>query len=528
MFINIYNYKYMKPITQILKKYKINTDNCINYGKYLAKIEPIFKKPNQSNKLILVTATSPTPAGEGKTTVSIGLNDGLNKIGMSSVAALREPSMGPVFGAKGGANGGGKSQIIPKDDIDFHFTGDMHAITAANNLISACIDNEVYWNSDLQIDPKKIIWKRVIDMNDRGLRQITVNIDPKKNISYNTGFDITAASELMAIFCLAKNNDDLRNRIDNILVAYTKKDKPVYVKQLGITNAVLKILKYAFWPNAVQSLEGNLALIHGGPFANIAHGCNSIAATNTAMNIAKYTVTEAGFASELGAEKFLDIVTKEINKFPNAIVLVTSIRSLKMHGDLNNPKALEIGLDNLQRHINNISNFHIPFIVAINKFATDTTKEIATIKKFLEKQGIEYSLCSNFIDGSKGTVDLAKKVVKLCNKTSKPTRTYSMTDSINEKITKIVKKCYGAKGVEYSPLAAKKLKQFAKYKDHYICMAKTPISFTDDAKILTVDKPFTIHVKDLVLVNGAKFIVVLTGDIFRMPGLPRIPAAKKM
>ncbi|MDE7434174.1 MAG: formate--tetrahydrofolate ligase [Mycoplasmoidaceae bacterium] len=365
-------------------------------------------------------------------------------------------------------------------------------------------------------------------MNDRGLRNITVNVDLKKNISYKSGYDITAASELMAIFCLAKNLDDLKERINNILVAYSKTNKPIYVKDLGIVNAILKILKYAFKPNAVQSLEGNLALIHGGPFANIAHGCNSIVATNTAMNIADYTVTEAGFASELGAEKFLDIVANEINKFPNAIVLVTSIRSLKMHGDVNNPNALEVGLDNLQRHINNLKNFKIPFMVAINKFATDSANEIAQISKFLEKQKIEYSLCTNFVDGSKGTTDLAKKVVKLCAKSSKPQRIYSTSDSVKDKIKKIAAKCYGAKDVVYSPLAQTKLKQLAKYKQHYICMAKTPISFTDDPKVLTVDKPFSIHVKDLVLVNGAKFIVVLTGDIFRMPGLPKTPAAKEM
>ncbi len=523
----------MRNINKILKKYNVPTSGCINYGEYVAKIKPIFKTPKKSSKLILVTATSPTPAGEGKTTVSIGLNDGLNKIGKSSIVAIREPSMGPVFGAKGGANGGGKSQVIPKDEIDFHFTGDMHAITAANNLIAACVDNEVYWNSPLNIDVNKIIWKRVVDMNDRGLRNITVNIDPNKNISYKTGFDITAASELMAIFCLSKNLTELRNKIDNIIVAYSKKNKPVYVKDLGITNAILKILNTAFYPNAVQSLEGNLALVHGGPFANIAHGCNTIITTNTALNIGDYTVTEAGFASELGAEKFMDIVTNELGKFPNAIVLVTSLRSLKMHGgatDLSKEdlSSLKKGFDNLQRHINNIKNFNVPFVVGINKFYTDSPKEIKLIQKFLTEQKIPFSLCTNFADGSKGTIDLAKKVVKLCAKKSSAKRIYELNDSLETKVKKIVTKCYGAKGVIYSDLAKTKLKEFSKLKGYYICMAKTPASLTDDANISVIDKPFNIHVKDIILANGAKFIILLTGSIFRMPGLSKCPQAKKM
>ncbi len=524
----------MKNLVNILKEYKVDVDSAITYGKYIAKIKPIFKKPAANKKLILVTATSPTPAGEGKTTVSIGLNDGLNKIGKSSIVAIREPSMGPVFGAKGGANGGGKSQVVPKEDIDFHFTGDMHAITAANNLIAACVDNEIYWNSSLNIDPNKIIWKRVVDMNDRGLRQITVTIDPKKNITYKTGFDITAASELMAIFCLSKNIDELTNKINNIVVAYTKDNKPVCVKQLGITNAILKILHTAFYPNAVQSLEGNLALIHGGPFANIAHGCNTIIATNTAMNIADYTVTEAGFASELGAEKFIDIVTNELDKFPNAIVLVTSLRSLKLHGgqtgDLSseNIEALKNGFDNLQRHINNIKNFNIPFVVAINQFHTDTKNEINTIQKFLTQQKIPFSLCTNFANGSKGTIDLAKKVVALCNKCSNATRIYELTNSLKTKVEKICKKCYGARKVVYSDLAQTRLKDFSKLKGYYVCMAKVPGSLTDDPTISVIDKPFDIHVKDIVLANGAKFIILLTGSIFRMPGLSKEPQAKKM
>lgn len=372
-----------------------------------------------------------------------------------------------------------------------------------------------------------------MDMNDRGLRNVVVNIDPKKNISYKTGFDITAASELMAIFCLSKNIDELKSKINNIIVAYSKKNKPIYVKDLKITNALLRILNTAFYPNVVQSLEGNLALVHGGPFANIAHGCNSIIATNTALNIGNYTVTEAGFASELGAEKFIDIVTNELGKFPNAIVLVTSLRSLKLHGgctDLakEDVKSLEKGFDNLERHINNIKNFNVPFIVAINQFHTDSPKEIKTIQTFLTDQNIPYSLCTNFVNGSKGTTDLAKKVVELCEHKSVGKRIYSLSDPLEIKINKIITKCYGASKCEYSELASKKLKEFSKLKGYYVCFAKTPASLTDDPKVSVIDKPFNIHIKDIILANGAKFIIVLTGSIFRMPGLGKEPAAKKM
>ncbi|MDR2821750.1 MAG: formate--tetrahydrofolate ligase, partial [Mycoplasmataceae bacterium] len=413
----------MKNIVELVKKFKINKSDLFLYGNDIAKINPILKKPAASKKLILVTATSPTPAGEGKTTTTIGLNDAMNKIGHKCIAALREPSMGPVFGVKGGANGGGKAQIVPKDEINFHFTGDMHAITAANNLISACIDNNIYWGNSLNINPEKIIWRRVVDVNDRSLREIEVTIGGKNNIKYKSGFDITVASELMAIFCLATSEADLKTRISNIIVAFSKTEKPIYVQDLGIVNALLKILKDAIKPNIVQTLEGNLAIVHGGPFANIAHGCNSIFATKTAMNLADYVVTEAGFASDLGAEKFLDIVCDVANLKPNAIVIVTSTRSLKMHGGVSkenlkeeNHNAVIKGIENLNAHIKNIKNFNVPFIVSITQLDISLKSEIDIVCNWLKKNKYEYALNSSFEDGGKGAVELAKKVTTLCNK----------------------------------------------------------------------------------------------------------------
>lgn len=523
----------MKSIVSVANKYKIKKNQLTQYGDFIAKINPILKTA-KNKKLILVTATSPTPAGEGKTTTTIGLCDAMNKIKKQCIAALREPSMGPVFGVKGGANGGGKAQIIPKDDINFHFTGDMHAITAANNLISACIDNNIYWGNGLNIDVNKIIWKRVVDVNDRSLREIEVTINAKKNIKYKSGFDITVASELMAIFCLATSIEDLKKRISNIIVAFTKEDKPVYVKDLKIVNALLKILTGAIKPNIVQTLEGNLAIVHGGPFANIAHGCNSIFATNTALNLADYVVTEAGFASDLGAEKFLDIVC-DVAKFkPNAIVIVTSTRSLKMHGGVakdnlkvKNIDAVKLGIDNLKAHINNIKNFNIPFIVSLTQLDISLKEEIEVVTKWLKQNKYEYSLNASFEKGGIGAVDLAKKVTALCNKKNNYKTIYKTSQNLKTKIETICKKCYGATGVEYSSEALKKLKQLNNTKS-YVCMAKTPASLSDDEKMLVIDKPFKIHVKDLLIANGANFIIVITGNIFRMPGLPKIPEANNM
>ena len=523
----------MKHIQQLLKQFHIKNNDINLFGDHIAKIKPIFKQPSKNKKLILVTAISPTPAGEGKTTISVGLNDAINKLGHKSVVALREPSMGPVFGVKGGANGGGKAQIIPKDNIDLHFTGDMHAITAANNLIAAVIDNHIFWGNELNIDVNKITWRRVLDVNDRSLRKINIVIDDKKNIKYETGFDITAASEIMAIFCLSNTINEMHERINKIIVAYSTSNKPIYVKDLKISNAIMKILADAIWPNVVQSLEGNLAIVHGGPFANIAHGCNSVIATKTAMNISDYTITEAGFGSDLGAEKFLDIVCHNSHIKPNAIVLVASVRSLKMHGgttlkELTNVNMISLkrGLENLEQHIQNTKAFGIPCVVAINKFHTDTQQEINEIISFVESKKLECSISSVFVDGSKGAIDLAKKVIGACKSKSFLKYAYSLNDKLEKKIHNIVTRCYGASGVEYSDKAKLKLKQFSNFKS-YVCMAKTPLTLSDNPKEIIVNKPFKIHIQDLLLVNGANFIVVISGNIFRMPGLPKTPAACK-
>jgi len=525
----------MKKIINILKKNGIKKNDIFLYGDYIAKINPIYDVPSEDHKLILVTAVSPTPAGEGKTTTTIGLTESLNAIGKKTIAALREPSMGPVFGVKGGANGGGKSQIIPKDEINFHFTGDMHAITAANNLISACIDNNIYWGNSLNIDIKKIVWKRVIDVNDRSLREVEITINAKKNLKYKSGFDITVASELMAIFCLAKNAEDLKERINNIIVAYSLQDTPIYVKDLNISGAIIKILQDAVKPNAVQTIEGNLAIVHGGPFANIAHGCNSILATNTAMNLAEYTVTEAGFGSDLGAEKFLDIVCDQIKRVPNCVVLVASTRSLKMHGGVSkenlkeeNLEALKLGLENLQQHIKNIQSFNLPLIVSLTQLDISLKQELDLVANWLKDNNIKYCFNDTFSLGSKGGRELAKMVIETCsNNTTSFSPVYNKTEDLKTKIEKICTRCYGASGVEYTKDAEAKLKQFDNL-PYYVCMAKTPISLTDDEKVLIIKEPFKIHVKDIIISNGAQFIVVLTGNIFRMPGLPKIPEACNM
>lgn len=521
----------MKNIETLLKKFNIKKKDIQLFGHHIAKLKPIYKQPSVNKKLILVTAISPTPAGEGKTTISIGLNDAINKLGHKCIVALREPSMGPVFGVKGGANGGGKAQIVPKDNIDLHFTGDMHAITAANNLISAVIDNHIFWGNKFKIDLNKITWRRVLDINDRALRKVNITIDSQKNISYQSGFDITAASEIMAIFCLSNTSQEMKERIDNIIIGYSTNNKPIYVKDFKITNAIMKILEDAIWPNVVQSLEGNLVLVHGGPFANIAHGCNSVIATKTAMNLSDYTITEAGFGSDLGAEKFLDIVCSNSKIRPHAVVLVASIRSLKMHGglafkELNkiDKDCLKKGLENLEQHIRNIRSFGLPCVVAINKFHTDAKEEINELLSFTKLLGVECSISSVFTNGSKGAIDLAKKVVNQVKSKSKLIPVYSLTDKLKDKIHKIVTRCYGASGVEYSEKANTKLKQLNNSKA-YVCMAKTPLTFSDNPKEIIVNKPFKIHVQDLLVVNGANFIVVMSGSIFRMPGLPKIPAA---
>jgi len=525
----------MINIGEVLKKFDIAKENVSFYTDYIAKIKPILNNVDFSKKkLILVTAVSPTPAGEGKTTTTIGLVDSLNKIGKKCVGALREPSMGPVFGVKGGANGGGKAQIVPKDEINFHFTGDMHAITAANNLISACIDNNIYWGNSLNIDINKIIWRRVLDVNDRSLREVEITINAKKGLKYKSGFDITVASEIMAIFCLSNDVEEMKERISNIIVAFSKDNKPIYVKDLGIVGAIMKILKDATLPNAVQTLEGNLCLVHGGPFANIAHGCNSIIATKTALNLGDYVVTEAGFGSDLGAEKFFDIVCDNGKLKPSCVVLVVSTRSLKMHGGVSkdnlkeeNINALKIGIENLKQHIKNLQGFNLPFLVSITQLDISLESEINELKNWLKENNYNYCTNDTFGMGSEGGIDLANKVVELANNNSNFKPIYTKDEDIKTKIEKICKNCYGASGVLYSAKAEEKIKEYKDLK-YYICMAKTPISLTDDEKVLIIKEPFKIHVEDIVLSNGASFLVVMTGNIFRMPGLPKIPEANKM
>ncbi len=518
----------MKKIKDIIAKYKIDENNVIYFGNYLAKINPITSTPNKNKKLILVTATSPTPAGEGKTTISIGLSDALNKLNFNSIVSMREPSIGPTLGYKGGANGGGLSQVHPKDDINLHFTGDIHAITTANNYIAACIDNEIYWDSPLKIDQDKIVWKRVMDVNDRSLRDIQLTIDKKRNIKYKTSFMITAACELMTIFCLSKDWEDLKERIQNMLIAYSKDNKPLYVKDLNVIDNVMSLLVNAFKPNLAQSTDGNLAIIHGGPFANLSIGCNTIIGTKTALNISDYVVTEAGFGSDLGCEKFIDIVSDHIGKMPDSIVLVTSIRSIKYNGncpieDLTNEnlEKLKIGFSNLLAHINNIRNYNIPFVVAINHFHTDTKKEIELIENMLNDEKVHHVVCTNFVNGTKGIISLAEEVVILSNQNNYPKKLYELKNDIITKINKICTKCYKAKNVEISEKALEKIKNIKNQNDYYVCISKTQYSFTDDPKINIIDKPFTFHINDVAVYHGSKIVVAFANSVILMPGLPK-------
>ena len=499
-------------------------------------------KNKKEGKLILVTAINPTPMGEGKTTISIGLADGLRRIGKKSILALREPSLGPVFGMKGGATGGGYSQVAPMEEINLHFTGDIHAITAANNLLSAIIDNHIYYGNELQIE--KVTWKRCLDLNDRQLRKINTGLSEEKNVvPREDGFDISVASEIMAIFCLATSLEDLKRRLANIIIGYNKQGNPVTAHDLNAEGSMLVLLKDAFNPNLVQTLEHTPAIVHGGPFANIAHGCNSIVATRMALKLADYTVTEAGFGSDLGAEKFLDIKTRELGKIPNTVVIVATIKALKYHGgmpkdELSNEgiEALKEGSKNLLKHIENMKDkYGLNTIVAINRFSQDTENEINTLKEILKEKNVEMSLVEAFAKGSAGAVDLAEKVVSLCEKENKINYIYSLEDNIKEKIEKVAKEIYGASGVQFSAEAEAQIEKIEDLqeqgyvkKDIPICIAKTQYSLSDDAKNLKCDSPFTINVKEAILRNGAEFIVVLTGKIITMPGLPRVPAAEKI
>ncbi|HFI0003356.1 TPA: formate--tetrahydrofolate ligase [Streptococcus suis] len=532
----------LKPITEIVEKVGISFDDIELYGKYKAKLsfDKIYAvKENAPGKLILVTAISPTPAGEGKSTITIGLADALSKIGKKTMIALREPSLGPVMGIKGGAAGGGFAQVLPMEDINLHFTGDMHAITTANNALSALIDNHLHQGNALGIDQRRIIWKRVVDLNDRALRKVTVGLGgPLNGIPREDGFDITVASEIMAILCLATDINDLKERLANIVIGYRFDRSPVYVHDLAVEGALTLILKDAIKPNVVQTIYGTPAFVHGGPFANIAHGCNSVLATTTALRLADYTVTEAGFGADLGAEKFLDIKVPNLPKAPDAVVIVATLRALKMHGgvaksDLSaeNVEAVKSGFANLKRHVENIKKFGIPAIVAINEFVSDTADEIATLKELCAEIGVPVELASVWANGADGGVELAETVVATIeNQVANYQRLYKSEDSLEEKVTKIVTEIYGGTGVVFEKKARNQLAEFAKngWDRLPVCMAKTQYSFSDNQFALGAPTGFAITVREFVPKLGAGFIVALTGDVMTMPGLPKAPAALNM
>ncbi len=531
----------IKPIGDVLGKFNVPDDpfSFSPMGRHMAKLnfEYIDKLKEKKSNLILVTAITPTPAGEGKTTTSVGLSDGLNKIGKKSIVCLREPSLGPSFGMKGGAAGGGYAQVVPMEQINLHFTGDFHAITSAHNLLSALIDNHIYWGNKLNIDPENIVWKRVVDLNDRGLRKIKINLEKlKSNVPRDDSFDITVASEVMAIFCLSNSIKDLEKKIGNITVAYTKDKKPVYAKDLKAHGPMTVLLKEAIRPNAVQTLENNLAIIHGGPFANIAHGCNSILATKTALKLSEYVVTEAGFGADLGAEKFLDIKCRKAGIQPSCVVLVATIRALKMHGGVEkddlkkeNVEALKKGLPNLERHIENIKKFGLEVVVAINHFITDTDKEVKIIEEHCSKVGVKVSLCKHWADGGNGTKDLANNVVELCKKSEKNKFKYLYSDEtpILEKIEKIAKEIYKAKGIEVDEKIKEQVKRIeqAGFGRFPVCIAKTQYSFSTDPKLKGAPSGHVLPIREVRLSSGAEFVVVVCGSIMTMPGLPRVPAA---
>ncbi|MDC3004970.1 formate--tetrahydrofolate ligase [Candidatus Pelagibacter sp.] len=535
----------LKPIKNILKKLNV-PDNPMSFspmGRHIAKINFEYLKKiknKKEGKLILVTAISPTPAGEGKTTTSVGLSDGINKIGKKSIVCLREPSLGPSFGMKGGAAGGGYSQVVPMEQINLHFTGDFHAITSAHNLLSALIDNHIYWGNKLNIDEKKIVWKRVLDMNDRALRFININTKGvAKDFVREDGFDITVASEVMAIFCLANDLKDLEERIGNITIAYSKDNKPIFAKDLNAQGPMTVLLKEALRPNVTQTLEHNPAIIHGGPFANIAHGCNSVIATKTALKLSDYVVTEAGFGADLGAEKFLNIKCRKSKIWPSCVVIVATVRALKMHGGIEkdnlkdeNIDALKKGIVNLERHIINIKKFGIEPIVAINHFILDTNHEIKTIQEFCKKIGVDVSVSKHWSDGGSGAKDLARKVIKICKKNSKKKFNYLYSEKITpwEKIEKIAKEIYGANRITASDDVKDKLKNFEKngYGKLPVCIAKTQYSFSVDPKLKGAPTNHEIPIREVRLSSGANFIVVVCGSIMTMPGLPKVPAANKI
>ncbi len=532
----------MLPITEVAKNLGIMEDEIEMYGKYKAKVSlDILKRlENKSNaKLVLVTAINPTPAGEGKTTTNVGLSMALNKIGKKTITALREPSLGPCFGIKGGAAGGGFAQVVPMDDINLHFTGDLHAITSAHNLLAAMLDNHLHQGNSLKINPKKVVWKRVVDMNDRALRNIIVGLGSKGDgFVRQAGFDITVASEIMAILCLATSLSDLKDRLSRMVVAYNTEGKAVTAGEIGATGAMALLLKDAIKPNLVQTLENTPAFIHGGPFANIAHGCNSVMATKVAMKLADYVITEAGFGADLGAEKFLNIKCRFAELHPDATVMVATIRALKMNGGVpktelsyENLDALEKGISNLERHLENIAKFGVPVVVAINRFPTDTDAELELLRNRCATKGVEVVISEVFTKGGEGGIDLAKKVIEICeNKESKYAPLYEVNRTIAEKISTIAKEIYRADGVEFTAEAKRQIADLEKLglDKMPICMAKTQYSFSDNATLLGAPTGFNVTVREVRVSAGAGFIVAITGDIMTMPGLPKVPAANDM
>ena len=531
----------MKPITEIAKVAGIDEEYIEQYGKYKAKVDYRILKENNNpdGKLILVTAITPTPAGEGKTTTTIGVADGLRALGKNAIVALREPSLGPVFGVKGGAAGGGHSQVVPMEDINLHFTGDFHAIGAANNLLAAMLDNHIQQGNSLNIDVRRIVWKRAVDMNDRQLRNIVDGLGGKANgTPREDGFDITVASEIMAVLCLASDIPDLKSRLAKIVVAYSRDGKPVTAHDLKAEGAMTALLKDALKPNLVQTLEGTPAFIHGGPFANIAHGCNSVTATRTALRLADYAVTEAGFGADLGAEKFIDIKCRLAGLRPSAVVVVATVRALKMHGGVpkdqlgqENLEALEKGLPNLLQHISNIKNvFKLPCVVAINAFVSDTPAELKLIEEKCHEMGINVALSEVWEKGAEGGKALAAEVIRLCEQPNEFSFTYDLEDTIENKLNAIATKIYHADGVELSAAAKRQAKELTElgYGNLPICVAKTQYSFSDNASLLGAPKNFRITVRNIKISAGAGFLVALTGDIMTMPGLPKVPAAEKI
>ncbi len=529
-----------KKIGEITTKLAIPEEFVEQYGKYKAKIQNKYMNElssRENGKVILVTSINPTPLGEGKTTVSIGLADAMNRIDKKAILALREPSMGPVFGIKGGATGGGYAQVVPMENINLHFTGDIHAITSANNLLAAMIDNHLYFGNKLNI--KRVTWKRCLDLNDRSLRKVQIGLSSEKRmVSREDGFDISVASEVMAIFCLAKDLDDLKRRLGNIIIGYNNEDKPVFARDLKAEGAMTVLLQEAFNPNIVQTLEGTPAIIHGGPFANIAHGCNSIVATKMAMKLGYYVITEAGFGADLGAEKFFDIKCRTAGIVPSCVVCVATIKALKYHGgqeisDIKNEnlECLENGIGNLIKHIENIKNIYKrPVVVAINRFVQDTDNEIQLLKEKLAEVGVEMSLTEVWAKGGEGAIDLAEKVISIADNAKTMEYAYHLNDTIENKIRSVAQKVYGARDVIFSDEAMEEIQRIEKlgYGNYPVCIAKTQYSFSDDQKNLECKEPFDIHVREIILKNGAEFVVAITGNIFTMPGLPEIPAAEKI